>query len=46
LRERLRAGISDQKLLDTIKQVIWNKPKECDLKNGGKGKRGMHRIGG
>ncbi len=46
LRERLRAGISDQKLLDTIKQVIWNKPKECDLKNGGKSKRGMHRIGG
>jgi cyclic pyranopterin phosphate synthase len=46
LRERLRAGISDQKLLDTIKQVIWNKPKECDLRNGEKSKRGMHRIGG
>jgi cyclic pyranopterin phosphate synthase len=46
LRELLRTGISDQKLLDMIRQVVWNKPKQHSLRNGEKSERGMNRIGG
>jgi cyclic pyranopterin phosphate synthase len=46
LRELLRAGISDQELLETIRKVVWNKPKQHDLRNGQKSDRGMSRIGG
>ncbi|GMB00295.1 GTP 3',8-cyclase MoaA [Pelosinus sp. IPA-1] len=46
LRDVLRAGISDQELLDTIRQVVWNKPMEHELKKGKKSERGMYRIGG
>lgn len=46
LREVLRTGMSDQELLDVIRQVVWNKPKQHDVKNGKKSERGMHRIGG
>lgn len=46
LRELLRAGISDQELLETIRKVVWNKPKQHGLRNGQKSDRGMYRIGG
>ena len=46
LREQLRAGISDQELLEFIKYVVWNKPKQHHLERGQKSERGMSRIGG
>jgi len=46
LRELLRSGISDHELLEQIKYVIWNKPKQHYLAKGQKSDRGMSRIGG
>ena len=46
LRELLRAGISDQGLLEKIKDVVWNKPKQHALAQGHRAERGMSRIGG
>lgn len=46
LRELLRAGISDQELLKRIRQVVWNKPKQQDLKKKKGNERSMHCIGG
>jgi len=46
LREQLRLGISDSDLLEVIKQVVWNKPKQHSLEQGQKSERGMFRIGG
>ena len=46
LREQLRSGISDDDLLEKIKNVVWNKPQQHDLAKGQKSERGMSRIGG
>jgi len=46
LREQLRSGISDHDLLELIKHVVWNKPKQHYLAKGQKSERGMSRIGG
>jgi len=46
LREQLRSGISDHDLLENIKNVVWNKPKQHYLAKGQKSDRGMSRIGG
>jgi len=46
LREELRSGISDQELMERIKQVIRNKPKQHYLGQGQMSERGMSRIGG
>jgi len=46
LREQLRSGISDQELLDKIRYVVLNKPKQHYLVKGRKSARGMSRIGG
>lgn len=46
LRELLRAGISEQGLLEKIKQIVWDKPKRHALAQGHTAERGMSRIGG
>lgn len=46
LREALRAGMSDDELLERIKYIVWNKPVQHDLAKGKKSERGMSRIGG
>ena len=46
LRELLRSGISDHELLEKIKHVVLNKPKQHYLAKGEKSERGMSRIGG
>jgi len=46
LRDQLRSGMSDHELLEQIKYVIWNKPKQHYLAKGQKSERGMSRIGG
>ena len=46
LRDELRSGITDQELLERIKYVVWNKPKQHYLAKGKKSDRGMSRIGG
>ena len=46
LREQLRSGISDEDLMEKIKYVVWNKPKQHYLARGQKSERGMSRIGG
>lgn len=46
LRELLRSGISDSELLEYIKYVVWNKPKQHNLEKGKKSARGMSSIGG
>ena len=46
LREALRSGISDDKLLEQIKQIVWNKPQQHHLQMGQTAERAMSRIGG
>ena len=46
LRDKLRSGISDNDLLEYIKYIVWNKPKQHYLAKGEKSDRGMSRIGG
>lgn len=46
LRESLRSGISDDELLEKIKYVVRNKPKQHCLIKGQASDRGMSRIGG
>lgn len=46
LRQLLRSGISDDELLEQIKQVVWNKPQQHCLPMGRTGGRAMSRIGG
>lgn len=46
LGELLRLGISDHELRETIKHVVWNKPRQHYLEKGQKSERGMSRIGG